>query len=312
MVIQTIEASLGTENKALAPFQTRRYDNKYTPITFGELNQVSPQMASAWGLFVQWLSGEKPNDADIAFTIRANEGVFDRIFGATLCRKDDQIGFMVGNKFYPVNFKKGVPEAPDGLEVGASFAMAKLNGYESVYFNVNIYVEAKSANVTYTVPVRLTEQAMDESSSNLNTFLKRDLKALRNALDEFPNLSGGLTLKLNQLDLGTYRVTGYRAVNAKHGVTYILDIEGQGGDIVYSLEPMGMLTMGESANIDKCSVWANYKLSSVLSLDPVITPEKPAELQVASMRKTKAGHVSVDVALIVDLAVADDYLDLSF
>lgn len=326
--MKTFRAEISDTQSVLTPLMARRYESGNTAYNLGQIREtLSKNIAKAYSLLYQVLTGNQAQDDLDVFTVNASNGAFKRFYGPTICcnAKRDGLILLMGSESILLTLKKGKLEnlsLPEGMDLAAKVAKEKVGNFDEVIVKVSIYIEGQDTLLVYPIPLRLKIEENDEGQKvepdfdALEQAFERNIKSLLPMVGDVPQLSDfdGPLIKLSQLDEDSvYKVVGYRACKPSGRLSFILHILPTEPEQGYDKD--GEYTVFESEL--GAEVWGNSSLVGPLSAKPEITEEKPAELIIRGMRQNKSGTTTVDCALIIaqpELKASDleAELDLDF
>jgi hypothetical protein len=312
--LNNFNLTISTENLSLASLTGRRYPKNSTVFTLDELTEISRNTVGALKMLYRIFKGTDPTGDTNCVSVKSILGAFKRFYGPVLCKASDGLVLYFGDEAIPFTTKKGslvLPSAlPETVEVKLAFDRAQLNGFDELVFKISVYNEANDTLITFCLPFRVadTDSLKGLAADTLQTMLERKPADLIAFIGEVPQGGSGNfegpTLKLGQLDLDTYLITGYRPAKPQGRLTFILQLQGlmDAKDVplqVYYKEAGGAINGGETEPMGTAQVWANWSLTAFFSTQPEITPENPAELIIRKIKKCPNGY-SVDAAITHD------------
>jgi hypothetical protein len=305
---------VGTTSPDLAPLAGREYDKQYTALPNANLPKA---MRLALDKVFIALTGEELPLEENTFLIKAEDGIYSRLFGPILKAGNDEVegtstgSFTIqwGNRYIPVTLGKeglGVEINGQPVQFEAEFCEFNFSGrFPDPCLMVSIDEEDGSGQTAMPIAVRFIDFKTPPEIKVLNSLLKK------NKADEIiplvqevtPRGSGGTRstcdseIDFRDLEIGEYSVIGYRSANTKFGTSY---------RIVINDYPENT---GQTAE-----TWAHTSLRSLLATSPEITPEKPALLHIRDKEVTNEGKTRIRCTLILSRQeeVNPDSLDLNF
>jgi hypothetical protein len=306
---------VGTTSPDLAPLAGREYSKQYTALPNANLPKA---MRLALDKVFTALTGEELPLEENTFLIKAEDGVYNRLFGPILKAGNDEVegtstgSFTIqwGNRYIPVTLGKeglGVEINGQAVTLEAEFAAFNFSGRgPDACLMVSVDEEDGSGQTAMPIAVRFIDYQNPPETKALNSLLKKN-KAVDDILplvqEVTPRGSGGMRsdcdseIDFRDLEIGQYSVIGYRSANTKFGTSYRIVI----GDY-----PVGT---GQTAE-----TWAHTSLRSLLATSPEITAEKPALLHIKDKEVTSDGKTRIRCTLILSRQeeVNPDALDLNF
>jgi len=300
---------VGTGSPDLAPLAGREYESNYTPLPNANLPKA---MRRSLDKVFLALTGEELPLEENTFLIRAEDGVYSRLYGPVLKAGSDEVegtesgSFCIqwGNRYIPVSLGKGgltveINGQPVTLE--AEFSEFNFSGRgDDPSFMVSVDEEDGSGQIVLPLAVRFIDYANPPEVKALNAMMKKDKQAEILLLVEEVSTRGSKRadheIEFRDLEEGkSYTVTSYRGVDTKYGQSY---------RIVISDYP----TAGETAE-----AWAHSSLRPLLATAPEISTESPATLNIRE-KSVKNGKTRIRCSMILSAQaeVDEDGLDVNF
>ncbi len=305
--------NVGTGSPDLAPLAGREYSGTtYVPLPNANLPKA---MRRDLDLVYTALTGEELPLEDSALLIKAEDGVYSRLFGPILkAGADDVEGtetgrayIQWGNRYIPVSLgKDGVSVDINGQTVSleAQFDEFNFSGRGNDHaLMVSVDEEDGSGQVVLPLAVRFTDWEHPPEIKALNALMKKGMEAeILSLVQEVSARGGGRKradhdIDFRDLDEGVmYQVTEYRGVNTQYGQSY---------RIILADHPVD----GETA---EC--WAHASLRPLLATQPEISAEKPAMLTIKDKTVGTDGKTRIRCSLILSQQeeVSDDALNVNF
>lgn len=310
--MQTTQINLGIQNPSLSALASRTYKPGYTQVPDSALPRVIQDQLKA--IFLVLTGRELPPESS-TLLVKASSGVFERIYTPTLFKRSEpeegqsllyikwgaeEIDLQAGTKAGFVG-----PAGPnENLTIG--FAEVDQGRGKDTVLQCEFVDEASNQALLFSVQVRFVSYDKDTKPeiSALNILAKRNVKELAALIAEAPKggSGGGLgtdVANLRDLELGSYLVTQYRAVNTKYGVKYIVRIA--------ATPELGRETEFEC--------WGDKNINATIGSDPapIITPDKPARLTMISKTALADNKWKIQASLIVsDYVPSIGGLNLNF
>jgi hypothetical protein len=310
---KVITIDVGTGSPDLAPLAGREYKSAYTPLPNANLPRA---MRRNLDMIFMALTGEDLSLEDNTLLIKAEDGVYNRLFGPVLKAGEDGVegtstGTMYiqwGNRFIPITLSKegaGVTVNGQTVTLEAEFAEFNFSGRGNDHaLMVSVDEEDGTGQVVLPVAVRFQDWSNPPEIKALNALMKKnkqeDIISLIQAVT--PRGTGGRQKADHDIDfrdLGEgleYTVIAYRGVNTVHGASY---------RIVIADYP----NVGETAE-----AWAHTSLRPLLATQPEISTEKPATLSIKEKTVTTDGKTRIRCSLILSqqVEVEEGALDIRF
>jgi hypothetical protein len=310
--VKTIE--VGTASPDLAPLAGREYSSSYTPLPNSNLPRG---MRRDLDKIFTALTGEELVLEENTFLIRADDGVYNRLFGPVLKAGSDEVeGTTVGSlcvqwgpRYIPLTLtKEGVQVTINDQPVtlDAEFGEFNFSGRgPDIALMVSVDEEDGSGQVVLPIAVRFIDWQNPPELKALNAMLKKKAGDVTGLIQvATPKGGGGFRARADHdidfrdLEEGIqYSVQSYRGVETQYGQSY---------RIILADYPVD----GETA---EC--WAHASLRPIFATKPEINAEKPATLTIKSKDVSeKDGKVRIRCSLILSRqeAVNEDDLDLDF
>ena len=262
-----------------AKLASRKYERDYTSIPNNKLGTdenkiILKEVMEA--LDLEW------DDNASYFTVRAKEGIIDRLYAPTvyLCEADDGSG----DKFPALRFSRdlNIPLSAIEQKVDMDFDQSAL----TLYVPSKDEDESKDILAFFRIFTKESGENAPSASELKQAYKKKKLGYL---LGDAPKQQ--LSAKLADLEDGTtLTITGYSILDAKFGKTYKLKAD------------------------DGYSYLANSHCKKILAASPIINEDKPATLEVLAKSQTKTGKtmVHVDLKVAPDAYGKSNDLDLDF
>lgn len=295
MAIRSI--NLSSTNPAFARLAARSYDRQYCPVPNTSLPKV---ILNDLGVIFKGLTGEEMPKDDNTILVKADEGVFTRMFTPVLVNDQDGYAIRWGSRIIPLTIK----------DTKLSAADSKLTFKAGVYNfsgrgeNVCLFALMKEAETGDTVKmpivVRFASWDSPLDKDEFDAMFSEDLEGLLLQIAENKQPTGGQRtneeiLSFRDLIEGDYSVIDYREVTTSYGKNHILTLEGVPG-------------YGESV-----ACWGHSSIKNILLAQPVISKDEPAILSILSKEQTKDGKWRIKASLAVSsFAEDDDFCSIEF
>jgi hypothetical protein len=306
--VTTIE--VGTASPDLAALAGRSYDSQYTALPNANLPRVMRQNLDK--VFLAMTGEDLPLEEN-TFLIKAEDGIYNRLFGPVLKAgssdvegtSDGSLYIQWGPRYIPVSLTKEgmtvtVNDQPITLEVEFSeFNFSGRGG--DVALMVSVDEENDSGQVILPVAVRFTDYKNVPEVKVLNGMLKKKSEELIPLVQQVtPKGSGTFRSRAdNDIDFKdlevdvAYEVISYRPVNTTYGQTFRMMLRDY---------PVS----GQTA---EC--WCHSTLRPIFATQPEITEEKPAILTIKDKQTTPDGKTRIRCALILSRQEEIDENDLN-
>lgn len=304
---------VGTSSPDFATLAGREYRSRFTALP--NCNLAKAMRLSLDKVFTALTGDELPLE-DNTFLIKAEDGIYTRLFGPILKAGNDEVEgtatgqFCIhwGNRYIPCSLGK------DGLSVEINGQVVTLEA-EFGEFNfsgrgtdpalmLSVDEEDGSGQVVLPLAVRYVDYKNAPDTKTVNALMKKNKAEDILALIEqvAPRGAGSRAnadkeIDFRELPVGQYNVTSYRSANTKYGVSY---------RIVISDYPEGS---GETAE-----TWAHASLRQLLATNPEVSEEKPALLHIKDKEDMGDGKTRIRCTMILSQQeeVDPDSLDLNF
>ncbi|ATW62819.1 hypothetical protein SCBWM1_gp135 [Synechococcus phage S-CBWM1] len=309
----------------LARLESRNYDQGYTKVPNSALPAVYQQGLSA---IFQALTGETLDPTENTFAVKADNGIFKRlyapaIFAAAEPAADEEpltsaLVIVWGDRKIPLSINKGE------IYTEASKALKNVKYQVRDYGNFNdpsILISVTQGEKVYSYPFVVRPADINEklSSEEFEIMVEEHTDVeIAAHVQTVPSGEGGSLyhghfVKVSQLPIGSYTITGYRSRDSQFGKDYFLQAKV---DEPFSA-PVRMKQGEEWVEIeteiqDWCIVRPNSAMKKTLGADPVISEEVPATLHVLEHFSTSSGHPAAKVSLQCTFGSDDGALDLAF
>lgn len=305
--------NVGTGSPDLAPLAGREYtSSNWVSLPNANLPKA---MRRELDLVFTALTGEELQLESHTLLIRAEDGVYSRLYGPALKAGVDGIEgtqtgkFFIqwGDRFIPISIgKEGVSVDINGQTVSleAEFGEFNFSGRGNDHaLMVAVDEEDGTGQVVLPLAVRFTDWENPPEIKALNALMKKGKEAeILSLVQEVSARGGGRQradhdIDFRDLDEGVvYQVTGYRNLNTQYGQSYRITLAD------HPVE-------GETS---EC--WAHASLRPLLATQPEISADKPAMLTIKDKTISADNKVRIRCSLILSQQeeVSDDALDLNF
>ena len=308
--VNTINVSTGSPE--LAPLAGREYPSQYTSLPNANLPKAMRRDLDK--VFVS-LTGEELPLEENTFLIRAEDGVYNRLFGPILKVGVDGVEntetgksyIQWGNRYIPVSLSKsGLSVDINGQTVTleSEFAEFNFSGRGSdIGLMISVDEEDGSGQVVLPIAVRFIDWENPPEIKALNAMMKKGKDTdILSLVQEVSARNTGRQqadheIDFRDLDEGeSYTVVSYRNVDTKYGPSY---------RIILADHPV----VGETS---EC--WAHSSLRPLLATQPEISVDKPATISIKEKSLTTDGKVRIRCYMILSQQeeVDGDALDLNF
>lgn len=310
--VNTIQ--VGTGSPDLAPLAGRLYNSQFTSLP----NSCLPKSVrkSLDKVFLA-LTGEELPLEENTFLIKAEDGVYARLFGPILKAGSDDVEgteagsayIQWGNRYIPVSLgKEGVTVGINGQPVSleAEFSEFNFSGRgDDPALMIAVDEEDGSGQVILPVAVRFVDWQNPPDTKALNAQMKKGKEAeILGLIQEVTAKGSGNSnradhdIEFRDLEEGmSYSVVSYRSCETKYGTSYRITLADHPNE-------------GETA---EC--WAHSTLRPLLATKPEISEESPATLHIKEKSVSeKDGKVRIRCSMILSAQaeISDDDLDLNF
>ena len=304
---------VGTGSPELAPLGGREYTNQYTSLPNANLPKA---MRHDLDKVFSALTGEELPLEENTFLIKAEEGVYTRLFGPILKVGVDGVEntktgaayIQWGNRLIPITLgTEGVTVQINGQPVSfeAEFSEFDFSGRgKDIGLMVSFDEEDGNGQIIMPVAVRFTDWQNSPEIKTLNALMKKGKEA--DVLSDVQEVAARSTgsrqradhdVEFRDLEEGqTYSVTSYREVKTQYGNSY---------RIVLADYPV----TGETGE-----TWAHTSLRPLLATQPEISEDKPATLHIKERKVLDDGKIRIRCSLLLtqQAEVTEDDLDLNF
>lgn len=310
--VNTIQ--VGTGSPDLAPLAGREYQSQFVSLPNANLPKAMRRDLDK--VFLA-LTGEELPLEENTFLIKAEDGVYTRLFGPILKAGSDGVEgtetgsayIQWGNRYIPVSLgKEGVTVQINGQPVSleAEFSEFNFSGRgDDPALMVAVDEEDGSGQVILPVAVRFVDWQNPPDTKALNAQMKKGKEAeILSLIQEVTAKGSGNSsradhdIEFRDLEEGmSYEVVSYRGCETKYGQSYRIMLAN------YPAE-------GETA---EC--WAHSTLRPLLATKPEISEENPATLHIKEKTVSeKDGKTRIRCSMILSAQaeVSDDDLDLNF
>lgn len=310
--VNTIQ--VGTGSPDLAPLAGREYTSQYTALPNANLPKAMRRDLDK--VFLA-LTGEELPLEENTFLIKAEDGVYSRLFGPVLKAGAEGVDgtnpgslyIQWGNRYIPISLgKEGLSVEINGQSVTLESEFAEFNfsgrGNDHALM-VAVDEEDGTGQVVLPVAVRFVDWQNPLEIKALNAVMKKKPADITSLVQEVTakGSGGGRNRADHEIDFRdleegqSYTVIGYRGVNTQYGASYRITL------IDYP-------NAGETAE-----AWAHSSLRPLLATQPEISAEKPATLHIKDkVVNEKDGKTRIRCSLLLSqqAEVSEDDLDLNF
>lgn len=304
---------VGTSSPELAPLAGREYKGRFTALPNANLPKA---MRMSLDKVYTALTGEELPLEENTFLIKAEDGIYSRLFGPILKAGNDEVEgtatgqFCIhwGNRYIPVTLgKDGLSVQINGQTVSLEAEFAKFNFSgrgEDQALMVSVDEEDGSGQTVLPLAVRYTDWENPPEIKANNALLKKNkaediLPLVEQVVPRGTGMRSNADKEIDFRDLpvGQFEVVSYRAANTKHGVSY---------RIVLRDYPEGS---GETAE-----TWAHTSLRGLLATNPEINEDSPAQLHIKDKEVLDNGKTRIRCTMILSQQeeIDPDALDLNF
>lgn len=290
MAIVTID--LSSKNTAFGRLQGKSYAQAYNNVPNSAL---SKSLFENLSIVHKALAGAELQLADTTLVIKADCGVFQRMFTPVVGRQGESIVIKWGDQLIPLTADGGKLKGADSkLTLKAGKFNFSGRGEDTCLF---ASIKAGADTIRMPLAIRAANWETGIDADELAVMLDDDASQLVALLAELKTGgSGGGTrsdkpvLSLKDLpEKVSFSVYGARKVQTSYGVNHIMDVEGELDGVHCEFQ-----------------VWGHASVRNVLLADPVLSKETPGELIVLLKKELGAGKVKVVASLVVGSFVEDD------
>lgn len=304
---------VGTTSPDLAPLAGREYTGAY--ISLPNANLPKAMRRDLDKVFLALTGEELPLESN-TFLIKAEDGVYSRLFGPILKAGSDGVEgttsgsayIQWGDRYIPVSLgKEGLTVDINGQPVTLEAEFSEFNfsgrGNDPAMM-VSVDEEDGSGQVVLPLAVRFVDWQNPPEIKALNAMMKKNKEEDILSLIQEVTAKGSSNLQhadheidFRNLEEGaSYEVVSSRACETKYGTSYRIILAN------YPVE-------GETAE-----TWAHASLRPLLSTQPEISTEKPATLHIKERSVNDEGKVRMRCSLILSQQeeISDEALDLNF
>jgi hypothetical protein len=305
--------NVGTGSPDFAPLAGREYTKSFTALPNACLGKA---IRIGLDKVYMALTGEELELESNTFLVKAEDGVYSRLFGPILKAGSDDVEgtqsgsayIQWGDRYIPVSLgKEGVTVDINGQAVSleAEFSEFNFSGRGTdPSLMISVDEEDGSGQIVLPVAVRFIDWQNPPDTKALNAFMKKGKEA--DILSQIQQVAAKGTggrqqadhdIDFRDLEEGeSYTVVGFRKINTQYGESFRILLAD------YPVE-------GETA---EC--WAHASLRPLLATQPEISVEKPATVHIKEKSLTTDGKVRIRCSMILSQQeeVSEDALDLNF
>ena len=283
-----IDVNLSERNRAR--LESRSYDSNYTDVP----NRALPESLRAeLGVIYEALTGEVLPEDSNTFTVRADGGTFKRLYSPTVFSTENNEGVIMrwGDRDIAVALEPGKIKVEGAdRKVKFSFKDDTIGKYDEPVLSVSIAKEGTLYTMPF--PVRSADWENRMTGDILDALLEESPDKIAENLgiagDPSKRGEGGPSfqghfIKVAELPLGTYTLTGYRSRETNYGTDYLIqavieepfvatsrakdpDTE-EWGDVEVEVSGFAVLK-------------PNKQLKKLLSAEPIISEDEPGMLTI--------------------------------
>jgi len=305
--------NVGTGSPDLAPLAGREYDKSFVSLPNANLPK---SMRIGLDKVYMALTGEELPLETNTFLIKAEDGVYSRLFGPILKAGSDDVEgtqsgsayIQWGDRYIPVSLgKEGVTVDINGQPVSleAEFSEFNFSGRGTdPSLMISVDEEDGSGQIVLPVAVRFIDWQNPPDTKALNALMKKGKEA--DILSQIQQVAAKGTggrqqadhdIDFRDLEEGeSYTVVSVRGVETQYGQSF---------RIILADHPVE----GETA---EC--WAHASLRPLLATNPEISVDKPATIHIKEKSTTSDGKIRIRCSMILSQQeeVSEDALDLNF
>jgi hypothetical protein len=327
---QVIKVDIQLDAKNRARLQSKKYHQDFTDIP----NKAIPaKIKEGLANVYQNLTGTELPDDDSTFTVRAENFLFKRLLTPTVFRYPSTdgsfyLGIKWGSKVIPLSLEGGkitCPTSPN-KKIKLKFVSEPFGKYYKTCIAVSYSDKGNLYSMTF--PLRSTTLTDDLNMEEVEFLLEENPQGLMERIAEAKvgsdedyqssgkRLEGEYFVKVSNLPLGDYTVTGFKKYVNDYGDQHVLEVEAvskEGFTSTVRVKGEGDQWGDQEVLVTgKFLVKANTKLNRILTSEPIITEESPATLKVL-----EKGEYNGYVTAVVDLAVTsfvqnEELFDVAF
>lgn len=284
-----IDVHLTERNRAR--LETKTYESAYTDVP----NRALPEaLKNDMGIIYEALTGEYLPEDSHTFTVRADKGMFKRLYSPTVMSTEGNAGVIIrwGDRDIPVAFEDGKIKVDTALpKTKFSFKDETIGKFEEPVLSVSIAFSGTLYTMPF--PVRSADWENRVNGDVLDALLEEspDKIAENLAVAGDPSKRGeggprlqGYLIKVAELPLGTYSITQVRArEHEQYGMQYMLQAVVEEPFVATTRVKDEITEEWGDAEVEVSGfaiIKANTALKKLLAADPIISEESPATLVV--------------------------------
>lgn len=290
MAVTTFKIQPQLDERNRARLESKTYTRAYTDVP----NRVLPQTyKEGLAAVFKALTGEEFDPEAATFTVRAENGVFKRLYSPTVFSTEEK-GLVIrwGDRDIPLQIsanKITTPAAQKGTKF--SFKEEQIGKYKEPALSVS--ATANGTLYTLPIPIRSANYEDKISVELLEVLLEENPEAIAEKVQLASDLSKrgessggermfGPFIKVAHLPKGEYEVTTYRAKEGGNfGTKYFMQVripEPFSAPVRQQVD--GEWTTVETEVSDWAIVEPNNALKKTLAAEPIMSRESPAILKV--------------------------------
>lgn len=289
--MKNVKINIALDERNRARLETKSYDRAYVDVP----NRALPAgLKEELSVIHAALTGDELSDEGSTFTVRADAaGTFKRLYSPTVFSTEEK-GLIIrwGTDDIPLAVTGGKIGAPTAdKKAKFAFKEEQIGKYNETVLSVSI---AKDGTLyTMPFPVKAADWEAGVSPDVLDVLLEENPDAIAEQIavagdptkrgeGNGPRLQGHI-IKVAELPIGTYTVTGYRSRETSYGTDYMIQAVVEEPFVATTRVKDEATEEWGDAEVEVSGfaiVKPNTALKKLLAAEPIIDETNPATLQV--------------------------------
>jgi hypothetical protein len=289
--VKNVKINIALDERNRARLETKSYDRAYVDVP----NRALPAaLKEELGVIHEALTGNELPEEGSTFTVRADAaGTFKRLYSPTVFSTEEK-GLIIrwGTDDIPLAVNSGKIGAPTAdKKTKFAFKEEQIGKYSETVLSVSI---AKDGTLyTMPFPVKAADWEAGVSPDVLDVLLEENPDAIPEQIavagdptkrgeSNGPRLQGHI-IKVAELPIGTYAVTGYRVRETSYGTDYMLQTVVEEPFVATTRVKDDATEEWGDAEVEVSGyaiVKPNNQLKKLLAAEPIIDESNPASLTV--------------------------------
>lgn len=288
--MKNIKINVALDERNRARLETKTYEKTYVDVP----NRSLPvALKDELNVIHEALTGQPLLEDGSTFTVRAEGGTFKRLYSPTVFSTEEK-GLIIrwGSEDIPLTVNSGKIGAPTAdKKAKFSFKEEQIGKYGETVLSVSI--ASGGSLFTMPFPVKAADWEAGINPDVLDVLLDENPEAIPEQIAIAGDLSKrgessgprfqGHIIKVSELPIGSYAVTGYRSRETSFGTDYMIQTVVEEPFVAVSRVKDKLTEEWGDAEVEVNSfaiVKPNTQLKKLLAADPIIDESNPATLAV--------------------------------